>query len=163
MSIGILVDKLYNLNMPRKSKTKTGDLIDLGGRPTILNDTMLKILIDSLQRGCTVKQACALAKTSEQNYYNWVENVPGFLSQMEYAKSYLNDKAKLLVSQAIQDGDLNTAKWHLEKTEYKQVQQNNTQVNIGAPKSILDGFIDWKEDVQTNNNAKEDSKVKEEN
>ena len=149
--------------MPRKSKTKTNESVGTVGRPTVLNDSIMKILIDSLQRGCTIKQACALAKIEERNYYNWVENVPNFFRQMEYAKSYLNDKAKLLVSQAIADGDLNTAKWHLEKTEYKQIQQNNTQVNIGAPKSILDGFIDWKEDVQTDNNIKEDSQTKEEN
>ena len=146
--------------MPRKSKTKNSESVGTVGRPTVLNDAIMKILMDSLQRGCTIKQACALAKIEERNYYNWVENVPNFFSQMEYAKSYLNDKAKLLVSQAIEDGDLNTAKWHLEKTEYKQVQQNNTQVNVITPKPIMGGIS---KNVPINNNIQEDIQPKQEN
>jgi hypothetical protein len=162
MSIGILVDKLYNLNMPKKKSY----IEDFGkvGRPTIFNDTVVTILDDSFRFGATVEQACALAKIDKVTYYRWIDSKPDFATKMEYARNYLNTMAKDLVKKAIIiDKDINTAKWLLEKTEFKPVNQSNTQVNITGPKSILDGFIDWKEDVQTNNNTKEDSKIKEEN
>lgn len=128
------------------SKNKPGK----PGRPTIFNETILAILTSAMQKGCSVQQACSYAKISIDSYYYWMETRPDFARQMEYAKNYLNYKAKALIEQDIvEKKDINTAKWYLEKTEYKQITQNNTQINV-APSQLLVEFLESKPNEQQN-------------
>lgn len=158
MSIGILVDILYNVFMPKKKNYMEKGL---AGRPTIYSSTIVEILDESFKLGCTVEQACAYAKIDKKTYYNWIDTNPEFSTKMEFARNYLYREAKNLINKAIiKDKDVNTAKWLLEKTEFKQIQQNNTQVNINNPIPIMGGETS---NVSKNNNIQENTETSKEN
>jgi len=72
---------------PRIPKKQAGD-DNGGGRPTKLNEEVIKILEGCFEDGLTVEIACDYAKITHQTYYNWCEQVPGFLQRMNFAKSF---------------------------------------------------------------------------
>jgi len=115
--------------------------------------------------GGTVEQALSYAGISKETYYNWTEKHPNFLTRMESARTYADIVAKnIVVDSMIKDKDVNTAKWWLEKREFKQIQQNNTQVNIQAPKPILGDLLNLRiENVSTDNNTQENNTTQQEN
>jgi len=158
MSIGILVEVLYNTNMGKK---KSYIEKSSAGRPSIYSDTIVAILDDAFRFGATVEQACAMAKIDKATYYRWLDSKPDFATRMEYSRNYLYTMAKDLVRKSIViDKDVNTAKWLLEKTEFKQIQQNNTQVNINNPIPIMGGETS---NVSKNNNIQENIETPKEN
>lgn len=161
MSIGILVDILYNVVMGRKKQLTKNKV----GRPSLYSNEVVAKLTKAFQDGATIEQACGVAKIDHTTYHRWVNDNSNFAIEMQNAKAYPYLIAKkLVIDSIVKDKDINNAKWLLEKTEFKQVQQNNTQVNIGTPKSLLDGLIDWdNKDVSINNNSQENSEITEKN
>lgn len=147
--------------MPKKIKKEVNPV----GRPSIYSDEIVEKLASIFRIGGTIEQAVSYAQIDKVTYYNWMEKHPNFSTKMEQARTYADIVAKnIVVDSMIRDKDLTTAKWWLEKREFKQVQQTNTQVNIQAPQPILGELINLKiEDVQTNNNIEENSKPEEEN
>lgn len=90
------------------------------GRPTKLTEETVNKLESIFKIGGTVEQACAYAGISKQTYYNWVEADPSFLTKMEAAQYYADIVAKnVVVDAVVKDRDLATAKWWLEKREFK--------------------------------------------
>lgn len=138
MSIGILVDVLYNIDMPKKK------IVNLGGRPSIYSDEIVEKLASIFRIGGTIEQAVSYAQIDKVTYYNWLEKHPSFSTKMEQARTYADIVAKnIVVDSMIKDKDLNTAKWWLEKREFKQTTQNNTQVNIGSSPVLVE-FLEEK-------------------
>lgn len=135
------------------------------GRPTLYSDEIVEKLASIFRIGGTVEQAVSYAQIDKVTYYNWMEKHPNFSTKMEQARTYADIVAKnIVVDSMIKDKDLTTAKWWLEKREFKQVQQNNTQVNIQAPQPILGDLVNLRiEDVSTNNNTQENITTPEEN
>ena len=132
---------------------------NLGGRPTIYSEDIVEKLESILKIGGTIEQAVNYAGIDKQTYYNWIEKRLDFSTKMEQARSYPDIVAKnIVVDSMIKDRDLNTAKWWLEKREFKQVNQINTQVNIN-PQPITE--ID--NDVSGNDSTKENKEDNEEN
>jgi len=135
------------------------------GRPTLYSEEIVNKIESIFKIGGTVEQALSYAGISKETYYNWTEKHPNFLTKMESARAYPDIVAKnIVVDSMIKDKDVNTAKWWLEKREFKQSQQNNTQVNITAPQPILGDLVNLKiENVQNNNNTQENIPTSEEN
>lgn len=135
------------------------------GRPTLYSDEIVEKLASIFRIGGTIEQAVSYAQIDKVTYYNWMDKHPNFSTKMEQARTYADIVAKnIVVDSMIKDKDLTTAKWWLEKREFKQVQQNNTQVNIQAPQPILGDLVNLRiEDVSTNNNTQENITAPEEN
>lgn len=132
---------------------------NLGGRPSIYAENIVEKLESILKIGGTIEQATSYAQIDKVTYYNWLEKHPSFSTRMEQARSYPDIVAKnIVVDSMIKDRDLNTAKWWLEKREFKQVNQINTQVNIN-PQPITE--ID--NDVSGNDSTQENKETNEEN
>lgn len=85
------------------------------GRPTIINENVVKILEEALKVGSTVSQACHIAQISRQVFYNHLEGSPEFFYRMNTSRSYLQLKALKNVNDAIVKGDIKTSVWLLEK------------------------------------------------
>lgn len=103
------------------------------GRPTLYSEDLVNKLESVFKIGGTVEQAITYAGISKETYYNWVDRYPVFLTKMEQARSYPDIVAKnIVVDSMIKDRDLTTAKWWLEKREFKNTNQINTQVNINS-------------------------------
>lgn len=85
------------------------------GRPTKLNKTTVQKLTDGFRLGMNVSQVCTHANISRSSFYTYVQNNPEFSDKIDYEKSYLLLKARSIVSESLESGDLKTAKWFLEQ------------------------------------------------
>lgn len=79
------------------------------------------ILISSLQNGLNITQSCLQAGISRETFYARRKEDPVFSDRMAKAEQFATMKARQNVVKAINNGDLNTSKWHLERKdpEYK--------------------------------------------
>lgn len=95
------------------------------GRPTKYSEEIVVKLESILKIGGTIEQACAYAGINKTTFYRWFEENEDFATRMEKAKYFSDIMAKNIVVKAItEDKDLETAKWWLEKREFKQQPQN---------------------------------------
>ena len=85
------------------------------GRPTKLTKTTVQKLSDSLKLGITTQEACYDAGISRTSFYTYMKESEGFSDKMNTSKNYIKRKSKALVLNSLEDGDLKTAKWYLEK------------------------------------------------
>lgn len=128
------------------ARSNTKNKLSNVGRPTLYSDEIVEKLASIFRIGGTVEQAVSYAQIDKVTYYNWMEKHPNFSTKMEQARTYADIVAKnIVVDSMIKDRDVNTAKWWLEKREFKQTVQNNTQVNVGN--KLLVEFIDDKSKV----------------
>lgn len=93
---------------------------NLGGRPTVMTDDVLKKLKSAFDYGCTDEEACIHADISTQTLYNYQNAHPEFLEEKEMRKKKPVLKARSNVVLKIDSGDLDTSKWYLERKEKKE-------------------------------------------
>jgi hypothetical protein len=100
----------------------TNNAIGKVGRPTKLtNDTVTK-LESIFKIGGTTEEACSYALISRETYYRWLDEDKDFMTKMESAKHYSDIVAKNIVVDSMhKDQNLDTAKWWLEKRQFKNV------------------------------------------
>ena len=104
---------------------------NLGGRPTKYNDEVVKKLESIFKIGGTVDEACSYAEITKPTYYEWLDRHSDFLTKMNSAQHYADIVAKnVVVDSMIKDKDLSTAKWWLEKRQFRENNQTNIQVNV---------------------------------
>lgn len=95
------------------------------GRPTKYSEEIVVKLESILKIGGTIEQACAYAEIVRDTFYRWMEENEEFRTRMEKAKHYSDIIAKNIVVEAItKNKDLETAKWWLEKREFRNQPQN---------------------------------------
>lgn len=124
------------------------------GRPTKLDDNVVAKLDSIFKVGGNVEEACSYALINKTTYYRWLEENEDFATKMESAQHYADIVAKnVVVDSMIKDRDLNTAKWWLEKREFKANNQTNIQVNNFVP--LLDG--ESVRNVPTHNSDQQDT------
>jgi len=73
-------------------------------------------VIQALQKGRNIWDACIFADLSRQTFYNWVDKDKKFLAKVQFAKSNLERKSKDLIHELITEKkDISLAKRYLEK------------------------------------------------
>lgn len=83
------------------------------------------------------------------------------MTKMESAQRYADIVAKnIVVDSMIKQKDLSTAKWWLEKRQFKDSNQTNVQVNNFIP---LLGGDSAKSEIQENDSNRENTSTQEEN
>lgn len=85
------------------------------GRPTVITPVAVRKLEQAFRGGLNVSQACYTTGISRTAYYARLEVDVEFADKMQLAQDYVTIKAKQLVVQEIQDGNLAAAKWWLER------------------------------------------------
>lgn len=83
--------------------------------PVKMEDSTVKTLEDAFARGCNVTEACLFANISRQTYYNWIESYPEQKERFDILGEKVKMKAKLNIAQKVEDGDVDTSKWYLER------------------------------------------------
>lgn len=133
---------------------------DLGGRPTKLSNEVVQKLEDIFKIGGTVDQAVNYARIARRTYYYWLEDDEDFAQKMQSAQEYADTVAKKIVVDAMTKGqDVATAKWWLEKREFKNSNQTNVQVNNFIP---LLGGDSAKNVISENDSNREDTQTQQE-
>lgn len=113
------------------------------GRPTVLTPDVVQKLEHAFSIGATDIEACFYAGISRGTLYNYQKENPDFLDRKEMLKERQVFKARMVIVQALQDGDKNMAKWYLErkrKDEFATQQIN--QVALGGFKFVTEAEDD---------------------
>jgi len=101
------------------------------GRPTKLNDDLVVKLESIFKIGGTVEEACSYALINKTTYYRWLEENKDFATKMNSAQHYADIMAKKVVVRSIlQDENLESAKYWLDRRAFKNPTQTNIQVNV---------------------------------
>jgi len=101
------------------------------GRPTVFTEDTVQKLIDVFRLGVTDKAAIAYAKIGASTFYTHYAQDEEFRARIEEAKHYAVIAARQVVVKAIvQDKDLDTSKWYIEKHDLPSPAVAQTQVNV---------------------------------
>jgi len=103
------------------------------GRPTVIDSATVQKLEAAFRDGFSVSAACYLSGISRSTYYDHCEHNEDFSDKMNVAKQWVTEQAKKVVVQAINKGDLPTAKWWLErraKDEFSREANNDREAEL---------------------------------
>lgn len=107
---------------------------NLGGRPTKMTKDTKMVLVDCFRRGLTDEDACSIAGISPPTLYDYCKKYPKFSNLKETLKNNLKARAKIKVADAIDNGDMITTRWYLErkcKDEFSSKQIVDNQISGG--------------------------------
>jgi len=93
----------------------------------------------ALRDGFSVEMACHVSGVSRSTYYGHLNSNPDFMDKMELARQWPTQRAKQVVVQAINNGDLAAAKWWLERKERAEFAANPP---VQSQQNNLNGWID---------------------
>jgi len=120
---------------------------NVGGRPTVIDESTVRKLEQAFRDGLSVSEGCFVSGIGRTAYYSRIGTDEAFANKMERAKQYVNIKAKKTVAQAISDGNINAAKWWLERKARNEFGQhpvdedadwsNQAEANVQDSKLLL--------------------------
>lgn len=87
------------------------------GRPTVMTPEVVHKLESAFMLGCTDEEACLAADISKQTLYNYQEKNPEFIDRKETLKSNPVYKARKVILNALDEGDVLTANKVIERKE----------------------------------------------
>lgn len=100
-------------------------------------------LKQALGIGCTVKEACIFAGIGETTYYEWKEADKKLAAELDKLRQNPVLKAKKVIVDSLDDGDVNTAKWYLERKKKDEFSVRTEQdINLTAHEDWLDEIED---------------------
>jgi hypothetical protein len=114
------------------------------GRPTVMTDEVIRKLEDAFLSDATNEEACVYADICETAFYKYKAANPKFTENIERLKGMTGLKAKVVIRESIENGDKHDAKWWLERRDKDFKPKKETDVNIGAHKSLIDAIIESK-------------------
>jgi hypothetical protein len=117
-------------NNPKKKKIvkkqvpKTGAVM---GRPRAIGQKELEKLEFAFSIGCSVLEALVHSGVEKSTYYDYLRDNPNFSDRIEILREKMPLKARIVVDTALGEGDVNTAKWLLERNKRAEF---STQQNV---------------------------------
>ena len=93
--------------MPRK---KT----NVGGRPTVMTEKVIKKLEEGFLYDLNVSQACIYAGIEPRTYRNYINKNPEMKERFEALRENVKMKAKINIAKNVKKGDVDISKWLLE-------------------------------------------------
>lgn len=85
------------------------------GRPTKMTPETVNKLEQAFINGATDEEACFYAGISKQCLYNYQDKNPEYVDRKSLLKQSLSLRAKNVVAKSIESGNVQDAKWHLER------------------------------------------------
>lgn len=110
-----------------------------GGQPTKMTPETIRLLQDAFVWGCTDSEACGYANISESTLYKYASEHPEFSELKARLKDMPTMKSKRIISQALDEGDLNTANRVIDRKEGQKIVQENINVEL-THEQWLDGL-----------------------
>lgn len=110
------------------------------GRPTVMTDEVVRKLEYAFIHGLTDVEACVYADISRSTLHSYCEANPEFKDRKEELKNHPTAKARLNVTEAIENGDSDMSKWWLErkaKAEFSIKQEIQADVQIAKLEELI--------------------------
>ena len=111
------------------------------GRPTVMTDEVIRKLEAAFLVGATDLEACVAGDISKTSLYKYCEENPEFAERKETLKNQPTLKAKVIVSKALDDDDLNTAHRVIDRKEGQKIKQEVSGPNGGPIEHTTFNFI----------------------
>lgn len=89
-----------------------------GGRPPVITDETVRKLEQCFQNGFSVDKSVQLCGIGRTTFYEKYNSDEGFRTKMDLSLRWAAEQANHIVILAIQAGDVDTAKWYLERNKY---------------------------------------------
>lgn len=110
------------------------------GRPTVMTEEVLQKLEFAFMRGLTDLEACLYANIGTTTLYNYCNENPEFRERKEELKQHPTAKARLNVTEAIENGNEEMSKWWLErkaKDEFSTKQTVDGELKVKRLEDVL--------------------------
>lgn len=110
------------------------------GRPTVMTEAVLQKLEYAFMRGLNDVEACLYADIGTTTLYNYCEDNPDFRERKEELKKHPTAKAKINITEAIENGDEDMSKWWLErkaKYEFSTKQEISGDIKIAKLEDLI--------------------------
>ena len=85
------------------------------GRKTVITKEIISNLLEGFCMGYKIPLACMYAGVSRQTFYNYCNKKEGFLEHCNELRQTPSLKAIAIINKAIEEGDISSAKWWLER------------------------------------------------
>ncbi len=89
-------------------------------RPTKLKKRVVQKLQEAFKLWCTTSEACCYAEISRSTYYDWLSTNQEFSDKIELSKKYLEYKSRAVIANSLENWDVKTAMWYLERKNKKE-------------------------------------------
>jgi hypothetical protein len=97
------------------------------GRPTVITQSTVQKLEQALKDGISIDMACCVSGISRSTYYNHLDADNEFMDKMTLAQAHATERAKQVVIQAIDKGNVKVAQWWLERKLRTEFSTNSPQ------------------------------------
>ena len=109
-------------------------------RPTVMSDDVLRKLEEAFAMGCTDAEACLYADIWPSTLYDYQSANPGFSERKATLKTNPVLKSRqVLLNAIVADGDVNTARWMVEKLDGKAKQA----IDVGGGEKPVEIVFSW--------------------
>lgn len=109
------------------------------GRPTVMTEETLKKLTFAFSKGLSDEEASLFAEITPQTLYNYCHANPEFFERKELLKNKPKMQAKLNISENIENGDVDTSKWYLERKAKNEFSTKQETAIEGAVPVVISG------------------------
>ena len=119
-----------------------------GLKPIEVSDSAWIAVIESWENGLSDREASFRAsregnvRVKESDIKMWMKEDPDIADLKEHLQAQLISSAKLLISDAIKDGDIRTAKWYLER---KASNEFSTKSAVNFENAVVELTLEDKE------------------
>lgn len=120
-------------------KRKNGEQKRGRGRPTKMTPEVVGKLEAGFLRGLNDAECCLYAGISRDTLYDYCTKNPDFSDRKELLKKQPAVQAKINVTEAIDNGDVDVSKWYLERrnrSEFAVRQQVEADMNAAVEISV---------------------------
>lgn len=85
------------------------------GRPTVMTPETIAKLEEAFLNGASDKEACFIAGIGVSTLYKYQEENPEYVERKDGLKNMLKYQARVNVAKSLNEGELDTSLWFLEK------------------------------------------------
>lgn len=138
----VLETDLANPNKPVETEANLTNLTPFD--PYKWSEATEAKLIEAFEMSYNVREACQHARISHVTYYEWIKQIEGFEDRMQEARDAPIKQAKGVIKTALKSGDVNTAKWYVERRdpEFKPKAEIENNLALQETRKKIGEFLD---------------------
>jgi len=106
-------------------------------RPTKLNERTIQKLKEAFKLWCSVEEACSYAEISSSSYYEWLSKNEEFSEEISIVKKYLEFKSRAVIAQSLENWDVKTAMWYLERKSKDEFNLQHIEVKVPENRKMV--------------------------
>ena len=98
---------------------------------------LVQTLKPVLQRGTSLKNACAFSKIAYRSMLNYIKKYERVCTEIDTAKNFLDILAETQIADSIKKGNTNDAKWRLERSQKEKYGTKQGDVNVNVSNEVI--------------------------